>query len=53
MREKTGKKATTIALAPEMIEEIKVEAARTGVPWTSMVSVLIRQALDTRKAVAS
>jgi hypothetical protein len=49
-REKLGKVPTTIGLPPDIIEAVKVEAARAGVPWTSMVVILVRQALDARVA---
>jgi hypothetical protein len=52
-RQKLGKDQKTIGLTPELVAEIKAEAERFGVPWTSMVSVLLRQALDGRKAVVA
>lgn len=52
-REKMGKKATTVGLPPELIDEVKIEAERFGVPWTSMLVILVRQALDTRKTAVS
>lgn len=52
-RGKMGKKATTVGLPQDIIDEVKTEAERFGVPWTSMLVVLVRQALDGRRAVSS
>ena len=41
-------KPTTVGFAPALADEIKVLATRTGVPWTVMVSVLVREAIDAR-----
>lgn len=48
-REKLGKKKTTIGLPPDMIDEIKGEADKSGLQWTAMVPVLVREALERRK----
>lgn len=52
-REKLGKKKSTVAFPPDMIEEIKAEAAKDGVQWTTLVPQLCRVALNLRKKAAA
>lgn len=52
-REKLGKKKCTVAFPPEMIEEIKAEAAKEGMQWTTLVPALCRVGLNLRKKAAA
>ncbi len=47
------KRPTTVGFAPEVEANIKAEAERVGVPWTTMVTILVREALDHRSSTAS
>lgn len=43
------KKQTTIGIEEKLIPEIKAEGEKIGLGWTSMVEVLVREALAARK----
>lgn len=43
------KKQTTIGIDEELIPEIKAEGKKLGLGWTTMVEVLVREALSARK----
>lgn len=42
------KRPTTVGFAPEVEANIRAEAERVGVPWTTMVTILVREALELR-----
>ena len=47
------KKQTTIGIEETLIPEIKAEAEKFGLGWTSMVEVLVRESLTVRKKTAA
>lgn len=47
------KKQSTIGIEETLIPEIKKEGEKIGLGWTSMVEILVREALAARKAKAS
>lgn len=47
------KKQTTIGIEETLIPEIKAEAEKLGLGWTSMVEILVREALTVRKKTAA
>jgi predicted DNA binding CopG/RHH family protein len=53
MSVKQQARQTTVSLPEPMIEEIKARADRLGLPWTTAIRVLLREALDYERVKAS
>lgn len=43
------KEATTINIDPALKEAVKAEAEKVGLGWTTLISVLVREALAARQ----